>query len=106
MMNEHFEIGVIVAHSNGCAAWSESFNKEKRGTESAVNLDFVSDHGPFFVAHGFDVGDGKAAVAQVGKGALQRLVQFVLKSGCLFGRSENACIDAIFLAMTIVGEKD
>src|SRR5690242_8876061 len=79
---------------------------KKTGAQSAVNLDFVGDYGALFVAHGFNVGDRKAAVAQVRKRTLQCLVQFVLKSGSLLGRSENAGVDTILLAVTIVRKKD
>jgi len=71
-----------------------------------ANFDFIGDDGALFVAHGFDFGDGKAAIAKIGKSALESLVQLVLKGRSLLRGSENAGVDAVFLAMATVGEEE
>src|ERR1700686_295772 len=68
-------------------------------------FDLVGDHRALFVTHGFNVGDGKAAVAQIGESTLQGLVKFVLQSGSLLWRGEEASVDAVLLAVAIVGEQ-
>src|SRR5882672_6081461 len=83
----------------------QAFQRRKSSLKSATNFDLIGDYGSFFVAHGFDFGDRKAAVAQIGEGALQGLVQLILQGGSLLRRRENAGIDAILLAMTIIGKR-
>src|ERR1700732_1404553 len=68
-------------------------------------FDLVGDHRALFVTHGFNVGDGKAAVAQIGESALQGLMKFVLQGGSLLWWGEDASVDAVLLAMAIVGEQ-
>src|SRR5437763_12711438 len=77
-----------------------------RERKSAANLDLVSDDGAVFVAHGLDFCDGKAAIAEIGERALQRLMEFVLQGGGLFRRSKDASVDTILLAMAPVGEEN
>jgi hypothetical protein len=85
--------------------WRE-FPQTGREHNSVANLNLVGDDGAVFVAHGFDFAYGKAAISQIGKSSLEGLVQLVLQGGRLLRRSEDAGIDAILLAMAIVGEKE
>src|SRR5258707_3761577 len=73
---------------------------------STVNFDFIGDNGAPFVAHCFNVGDRESAIVQIGESALQSLVQLVLQSRGLLGRSEDASVNAVLLSMAVVGEND
>jgi len=73
---------------------------------STVNFDFIGDNGTPFVAHCFNVGDRESAIVQIGESALQSLVQLVLQSRSLLGRSEDASVNAVLLSMAVVGEND
>src|SRR4029077_7473047 len=72
---------------------------------STVNFDFVGDHSAVRVAHGFDFGDGKSAIAQIRQSAPQSLVEFVLQGGRLLGRGEDASVNAVLLLMAVGGKK-
>src|SRR5260370_39711631 len=73
---------------------------------STVNFDFIGDNGTPFVAHCFNVGDRESAIVQIGESALQSLVQLVLQSRGLLGRSEDASVNPVLLSMAVVGEND
>ncbi len=61
----------------------------------AANVHVIGDDRAAGVAHGLDLGDGEAAVAEHRKGFLQGVVQIVFERGSLLGRCQKACVHAI-----------
>src|SRR5262245_4442523 len=74
--------------------------------KSAPDLDLVGDYRAFFVANWFDVGDGKAAVAEIWKSFAQGVMQFVLQSRSFFGRGEYVSIDTVGLVIALFSAGD
>ena len=60
-----------------------------------ADLDLVRDDVAVFVADGFDARNGETSIAQVGIRFLQGVVEFVLKLGGAFGRSQDAGVNPI-----------
>jgi len=70
----------------------------------AADFDAIGDGGALFVAFRFDFEDRKIAFLQVGQGVFQSVVQVILQ-GEFGGRGENASVNAIGLAIAILGEE-
>ena len=67
-----------------------------------MNIDFIRHHGSFRISYRHDSGYRKVSVMEVGECVLKGIMQIVCQRRRLFGRSEDACIHAILLTMTII----
>src|SRR5256885_4466825 len=63
------------------------------------NFDLIGDYSAKLVAHRFDFGDGEPSISQIRQGALQGVMQIVLEGRSLFGRSKDARVYAVDLAV-------
>src|SRR5256885_12535530 len=69
----------------------------------APNFHLIGDDCAFLVALWFDFRYRKASTTQIWQGTLQSIMQVILEGWSLLGRREHPIINAINLAMPIVG---
>ncbi len=70
-----------------------------------ADFDFVGDYGAGFVADGFDLADGEAAIVESVAGFLESVVKIVLESWSAFGRSEDAGVHFVDFGFAGFGEE-